>query len=386
MIVKSSLVAIAQAAVVIFTGTAVVQAQAQVPKLPPLNPAIPRPAIPGPAIPALQSKISGSIELISCAANMRDVHVSAGGQTVEAKPTPGNDFVWSYTIVGLPAGEHNVAPMLPPGMCPGGAWTPKMRRVTLSAQGTSTHQDFSYQVPPVAKRIAARTIASMIQLSFVGTHVHLNNYTGTFSRSGGRWHKAKDSYFQLGKELGGMKADFSIPEFSAGPLYYYVRDLNLSRVTAQVEGSAFKLSFPFESGGPVEIIGRCSTGSPAGDWVICPVGTDSTAPDFQVNNAHLDVYLTPARSATGGLTYGAVRAVFDASVRGGGAGSFFETTIKHNLKSVVENMVRTELEKTDVRNYVAAALQPTLNSLGVGSITGVRFEGAELVLESMPAR
>jgi hypothetical protein len=260
-----------------------------------------------------------------------------------------------------------------------------VRQVTVAAGGTASGQDFTYRVNRQTRRIRTSTIAALIETAFAGTQLHLNNYG---SRHGDSWHKANDSFLRLGPALGGRELRFNIPEvvirakvtlpLLPDPKYtarYYVNDFNLSGITARAQDGTFKISLNFESRG-TELKGRCSAG--------CIVGSDGTAPDFQINNAHLVVSLTPARHVTGGLSYGSVSAAFHARVDASGIGEFFDGTVKREIKSRLEPAIVQALSTDDVRTRVAAALRATLDRFGIGSITSVRVEGDDLVIEHIP--
>jgi hypothetical protein len=117
--------------------------------------------------------------------------------------------------------------------------------------------------------------------------------------------------------------------------------------------------------------------------LACPAGSDSTAPDFEINNALLEVHLTPTHNA-GNLTYGALRVTFEASVEGGGAGGIFEEEVERSIKRTVEDIVTRRLDQRGLRDAVARALRPELDRRRIGTIIAVRFEGGDLVIDSYP--
>jgi hypothetical protein len=210
---------------------------------------------------------------------------------------------------------------------------------------------------------------------FAGTQIRLNNYRGN------------DSFVRLPTSLGGLRIPFTIPVERHGAFSYYVRDINLSNIGVNRVGGAIRLRFQFESGGPAELKGRCR--GPVWD---CPFGSDSTAPDGQLNNLRVDVSLTPARfysrdSRSVDLSFGDVRvaASVSADIHGiigevPGIDGFIEEEIKEQLST----RIRAMIDQRSVRALVAANLRPVLDRLGIGTIQEVRFVGSTLLIRHQP--
>ena len=335
---------------------------------------------PRPMIPNLElsgkASVSGAIRLTDCSANFTDVSVTASGKTVVAEVDPSREFVFRYQITALPAGMHTVAPMLAAGRCVGGSWTPVSRGVDLMVGAATGGQDFEYRVPRKTTRIKGAVVASLIEWSFSGTQIHLNNYGPRHEDS---WHRANASYLRLGPALGGSETRFDIPEASKGPWRFYVNDVNVQSITVQSVPGAFKMLMKFESSG-TEIKGRCSA-------IVCVGATDAAAPDFQLDNAIVEISLVPAlhRTDTAGISYGAFTVRFSASVDGAGPlGETLDGLAKNKIKTIVEAKLSSALEQRSIKDRLAAAITPLLSSLGVLSITGVRMDGADLIIEYLP--
>jgi hypothetical protein len=340
---------------------------------------LPRPA------PTFTATISGTVRLIDCNASPANVRINVGTRSIQPRPIEGNDFVWSYTVSGLRPGTYTVRPAMAISRCRRGAWAPETREVRIeSGLASARDVNFEYRGPRTVTRLNAVLLAAIMQTVFDGSQIHLNNFTSRRHVVDGRdsWHLANDSFFTTPGRVGGRTVQFNIPEVSAGPLHYYVNDLNLSRVLVRTRPDAFRLILPFEDRG-TEIIGRCSNTTASID-PKCPAGSDSTAPNFEINSATLTVAFTFTRNAAGNLTYGPVTATFEATVRGGGAGSIFEDRLKRELKSRIEETVTRELNRQSLRDAVGEALRPELNRRGIGTVLVVRFEGPDLVIDSYP--
>ncbi|KAB2851382.1 MAG: hypothetical protein F9K44_01770 [Hyphomicrobiaceae bacterium] len=221
-------------------------------------------------------------------------------------------------------------------------------------------------------RVPMATIATTIQSVLRGTQVHLNNYG---RRHGNSWHKPNDSFVRLSAALGGREARLTLPEVR-GPAgrRYYVNDFNLSSVDASASGSAISLVLQFESRG-IELKGRCSGN------ITCFGASDDAAPDFNINNARLLIPLVPVRHG-GDLAYATVNATFSATVDGRGLGELIEGLVQRTIKREVEQAVEGQLNSADVRNRIASELRSrVLAPLRIGAITGIRVDGANLVID-----
>jgi hypothetical protein len=356
------------------------------------GPQLPKPTPPVPPGPARDKafrdagSLSGTIRVVDCNARPSDVHLSAGRVTVEPRPVEGSDSVWAYSISGLAAGSYTIAPVLASGKCIGGSWNPPSRRAEISGGLASVGRlDFEYTGHRVVTRINTLILAGLMQTAFRDTTIHVNNYSTTRHAVHGRdsWYVPNDSFVRFGSGMGGDEERFTVLEISEAPLRYYVRDFNLARVVVRPDGEVFKISFVFEDRGPAEIKGHCSNTTASVD-PACPAGSDSTAPDFEIGDARLDVQLPPAREAHGGITYGRVAVTFDARIDGAGLGELVETQVKREIKKTVEDIVTHILDRPDVRERVARLMQPELTRAGVGDVISARIVGRDLVIESYP--
>jgi hypothetical protein len=329
--------------------------------------------------------ITGTVQLIDCNASPANVRITIGTRTVQPQPVPGNDFLWSYTISGLSPGAYTVTPSLTRGWCGGGSWSPTTRRVTVENSLVAVRDmNFEYRGRRTVTRINASLLASLLEGAFRGTAIHLNNYTPRNHTVSDRdsWHVANDSFIRFSAATGGEERRFTLLEASAGPLRYYVHDLNVARIIVRPATEAFRVTFFFEGGGPVEIKGHCSNTTSSID-PACAAGSDSTAPDFEVNNARFDLNLRPIADR-GDLTYGPVEVTFDASVEGGGLGNIFESQVKEMIRERFVDFVTPMLDQPARRRIVARALRPALDRFGVGTVIAVRFERGDLVIDSYP--
>jgi hypothetical protein len=316
--------------------------------------------------------IAGAVRLVDCGARESDVTVSAGTRTVSVNRDPSNELVLRYRITGLAKGQHTVTPRLAAGKCPGGAWGPPSRNVRLNAGQSVTGQDFEYRVPRQTKRLEGAQLAALIEAAFRGTQVQLNNYG---PRHGDSWHKANDSLIRLGPGVGGGELRFDIAEIrGAAGRRYYVDHLSLTRLSVRPETGAVKLLLEFEKRG-AEIKGRC-----AGE-ASCFGASDDPAPDFSVNNARLELYLTPTRDPSGGIGYGPVRAAFSVVVDGAGMGELADGLVERQIKAAVEASARQALDQRTVQDHVVAALRPALDKMQIAAVAGVQMDGQDLLVE-----
>jgi hypothetical protein len=106
----------------------------------------------------IRSMISGRVTLENCVggpSNVR-IRVVGGGRTheVTGMPVPGNDFVISYSIRGLPAGRYTLTPYLVGVRCTG-VWRPASASVTIASRITNVRHNFAYAPwrPPAFERL-----------------------------------------------------------------------------------------------------------------------------------------------------------------------------------------------------------------------------------------
>lgn len=229
-------------------------------------------------------------------------------------------------------------------------------------------------------RIRTGIITQLIENVFKGTKIYLHNLG---PKKGKSWHQKNASYIQLSKTLGGKKQNFDIPESTVrarayGTLRYYVDNIKLSRLNVKKEDDAFKLSLFFESDG-TELKGYHTAR-------FVDFG-DRGAPDIQMNNMRLDVYLKPTKDNFGRLSYDDIDVKFDATIQAGGVCNIRGTDIcnrmfkyKKRIASAIESNLRAQLNNQRTRERLAASLYAQLRKFGIGRITGVGFQRNNLVI------
>ncbi|MEM7553650.1 MAG: CARDB domain-containing protein [Cyanobacteria bacterium P01_A01_bin.84] len=229
------------------------------------------------------------------------------------------------------------------------------------------------------RKINADLIARLIKGAVNGSELHLHNRGG---KRGDSYHQKNASYIKLSRLLGGTTQKFTIPETKIdakayGWLRYYVNDVNLSRFDIKRDGNRFKLSLFFESNG-TELKGYHTAR-------FVDFG-DKGAPDIQMNNMRLDIFLTPAKDSRGRLTYSQADVKFDAKIQAGGicnfkTVNFCGSSYKSKIAKGIENAVRAQINNPTTRNKLAAAFAPQLTKFGIGKIVSVRIQGSYLIVE-----
>lgn len=230
------------------------------------------------------------------------------------------------------------------------------------------------QAPPKVKKISANLIARLIKSAANGTKLHLHNL-GPKRGHIDSYHKEDASYIKLSNSLGGTTQRFTIPEHKInvhlGAWRYYINKVNLSDFDMERDGNRFKFSLFFESQ-DTELKGY-HTGS------VVDLG-DNGAPDVQMDNMRLDVYLKPAKDSQGRLTYsplGVNDVRFSANIYCRRIP--FCSNYKTAISKAIKDAVRGRLNSSTTRNQFAAGLKPVLRRLGIGRIISVRIQGSDLV-------
>ena len=348
---------------------------------------------PGPLAPP--TEVSGSLgslgtrQMPGCNATTSDISFLANGMPIGGrgldKPRVSvfaGPLGTLYKIKGLRPGTHVIAPKLRAGVCPAGDWSPASLTVTLrNDTDISSNQNFSYQVYTNARetRIPLIDVAREVLSVFIDTKIHMNNYG---PRRGDSWHMANDSWVDLPKALLGIRFPFNIPEGRDGPRRYYIQDMTtlpkLSLGTYGGESSpAVSIAFPFESDG-TELKGRCP-----GDNVTCWVGSDSGAPDFQINNARITAIFPIKPGGSAGITYDQVRLSFAAAIDGQGLGEFYEGEARTKIIQAIQPLSALFTNSPAI-NAVTQRWRILLDSRGVGHVYYVRGSGANLVIVHVP--
>ena len=229
------------------------------------------------------------------------------------------------------------------------------------------------------RKINADLMARLIKRAVGGSKLRLHNVG---RKRGDSYLRKNASYIQLSRLLGGTTQRFTVPETKIdagayGWLRYYINDVNLSRFDMKREGSRFKLSLFFESSG-TELKGYHTAR-------FVDFG-DKGAPDVQMNNMRLDVYLTPARDSRGRFTYSQADVKFNANIQASGicnfkTVNFCGTSYKRRIAKGIESAVRAQLNNPTTRNRLAAGFAPQLRRFGIKNIVSVRIQGSYLVIK-----
>lgn len=334
--------------------------------------------------------VTGQLSLDHCAAGLSNVKV---GLTVNGRPhrdinvtgVPGDSFRMQYEI-NLPAeAEANLelTPKLVGVSCPGGAWTPLNKRLTLGFNSrTRASQNFDYHVGLQRLSIPMTAIARIVQDKFVGMSMRLNNYDAAT-----RDRKSNDTVLRMPRDLGGEERIYDIPPVVRNPRTYYVNDINLNNVIVRPTATGLKLTLSFENAG-TEFLGFCRP-SNAGEEINCALG----APDVQANLS-VDIFLTLeryySRGAPVSISFGDVRVVANPNAQAGGVCGAIDvcdlfTDYKRQIKRAIEANLRAALDTTAVRDQVANALLSTLRGLSIGRVNSAGVEGRNFVIRYIPA-
>jgi len=218
--------------------------------------------------------------------------------------------------------------------------------------------------------------ASEMQAAFQGTKVHLNNYG---PRHGNSWYKGNDSYVELPASLGGAKQQFSFPVKNVNPFRFYMNDVNLASIQVNPSQGRLAIDFNFESSGK-EIKGRCAP--------YCPLGSDSSAPDIQMNNAKASVFLTPS-VRNDSISFSQVESGFAANIQAQGACDFIGlrtvceaiTNYKSEIKNSAKNAIQNAVDSDSIRNEIAEKMRLKLLSHGVREVVSVEVLSNILVIK-----
>lgn len=227
-------------------------------------------------------------------------------------------------------------------------------------------------------------LASEIQSMFQGTEMRLNNYG---PRNGHNWYKSNDSYIKFPSSLQLSKQTFSITPMNKIPYRYYIKNTNLSSVQVAQSQNKIAMTFNFESAGK-EIKGHCATSNVAKRLALCPLGSDLSAPDVQMNNAKATVYLTPAQYGNS-ISFSQVETDFTANIQAQGACDVIIlssacnglTGYKAGIKEAVKVATKAAVNQDGIRTLVAVALRRKLDEHGVTNIKSVSVVNGYLVVK-----
>ena len=225
-------------------------------------------------------------------------------------------------------------------------------------------------------RLPLSLLLPLIDGAFAGTTLRLHNYG---PRHGNSWHAPLASSLALGARLGGRSQAFTIDEFRNGSFRYYVNDINMSRLAFSRAGGAIRLTLDFESRG-TELKGRC-----AGGVFRCPVGSDDTAPDIQINGGSVTLDLFPAAHGNS-VAFNRVTSAFNGRIQAGGICRSFGdlcdrfTHYKARIRDAIQGAAGSMLAGATVKDLLATRLRPELDRAGVGNVVSAFLEGDNLVV------
>jgi hypothetical protein len=321
--------------------------------------------------------IGGEITLQHCPGGPNNVRVRVIGQGQTREVTgmrlPDDDLRLHYSVSGLPAGRYTVTPILAGVSCPGGTWQPRSATVTAGPRLTAMTQDFTYAIAVAENRISRSILTSAVRSVFDGTQIRLHNEGGN------------DSWVRLPAGLGGRVTRLDIPVYRDGARRYYVRDINLRSIDADVSGGLIRLGLHFEGNG-IELKGECR-----GSVIECPVGRDDSAPDVHLGSVSVNAFLKPERFVNADsvdVSFGEVdiQIAMNAQVRGvPGLVPGFNAAVGREIRRALHRQLMAMIDQRSVRAAVARELRRALDPLGIGRIQAVRFEGNTLVIRHIPA-
>jgi len=255
--------------------------------------------------------------------------------------------------------------------------------VTRSYQNNSTQQwiiktvESDNSTSKISKiQLPVSIFTNIIKKRFNGLKIHLNNYG---SRHGNSWYKGNSSYIKLPPFLNNKSYSFSIDPINKFPYRYYINDINLESFNITAKQNRFLIQFNFEEHG-TEIKGRCSNNP-----ILCIKGSDSSAPDIQMNHAVASVYLTPT-VRNNSISYSNVSTKFKANITVGktckALGSLCTSIFdyKSKIKQEVEKSMQILLDKNFIRNKIASAIRGELSKHRVKKIISAKIQGDMMII------
>jgi len=342
-------------------------------------------------------EIAGTIRIENCGAGpdniVLEVRDGRNVWPVSVTAVPGNDFLFQYRSPLPRAQGYSLHSRLTGIECRGGVWTPEMPLPFTASYGQpQLRRDLQFAVPARELRLPLTTVAGLVRNAFRGLVVHLNNFDPA---TGGE--RANDSYVRLPERLGGGQWQLPLFPVRTGPRTYYVNDVNLQSTTVRATDTGLRVQLDFESdnnAGRMELVGVCRddagciVGAPDVDLSLRVFIDLALARHFVSGTGHTvsfsDVSVTaePTTVVNGvcqlnwcalvGAPLPISECVFDVCD--------LVTSYRSTIRRVVEDSIRNALDTQDVRNRIGRAIREELTRLGVGSLTGVRIEGSNLVL------
>ena len=342
--------------------------------------------LPSKATIALQAKVKGKLSMPGC--NLKP-QFKVSNKLVLAKNLKLTKFSdgYLYTLTLLAATKvAKIKPYVDLNKCIGN-WSPFDTLVVVKKAGeTIYNKNFKFKPGIYKKKIPIGLLTSLLQNNFKGTKIRLNNYG---PKHGNSWYKGNSSYVQLSSALGGKKQKFSIPAINTIPYRYYVNNVNLQSISVDHANNKLRIRFKFEGKG-TEIKGRCKSGNLIKN-IACAAGSDSSAPDVQMNGAVASVYLKPkVYGDKSTITYGDININFKAKIQAqgickiGGDICNAVSNYKSKIRKGIKNAMRTNPDNNKVRKAVANALRSLIKSQGIKNIINVVIYNGNLIIQYRP--
>jgi hypothetical protein len=215
--------------------------------------------------------------------------------------------------------------------------------------GSSTPPAAKATVPGKVAHVPFAVIGTHLDAALRGTSLRLHTFQG------------QGSFLQLGPTLGGQRIPLVLEEGvttinlngAAYAVHYWLNDVRSSQLSVSTTSGHFVLSMGFESDGRELVV----SGSPPG---VLPSSAD-------VDDARMNLTLTPAVDPTGHPSYGAVDAAFTGrySCQGGLLGPLcgpLAPMLGNYANAQVRNSVARYLMTPELRSRIGAAVWASMTS------------------------
>lgn len=224
--------------------------------------------------------------------------------------------------------------------------------------------------------------------------VRVNNYTPRqheFNPTGERaFLRPGDCFFSVNMSGSSFRLPFTIDMVEGGPenrCKAYINDWNSNSVNVSTSGGRVLVRLNFENNG-TELITNCYNNGCCEGNIFCP---GAGCPDYELNNAWIEMYLTPVLSG-GRLDYTS-EVAFNVDVRELGAdpctNNFWAFLCdwgviprvgdrQNRIRQAIENNLRAQLDSPSLRTAINLALNSAVSSTGVdlSRCSSVSIDGA----------
>jgi hypothetical protein len=220
-------------------------------------------------------------------------------------------------------------------------------------------------------------VAAGMHTRLDGLRIRLHNYRSNGGRGG---HEANASSIRFAT---GETQTFDIPTVENGAHRYYLNEINLERVLVRaLPGRGIRLALSFEGNG-TEIKSHCR-----GTIFQCPVGSDDSAPDVQIQHAKVEVVFAP-RPFEGGLTLVPSDIDFTAEIRAGGicGGPDICNAFGHyrvHIRRAMQSHFGRHLRAVEMQRSIANAMRPALDLMRIGFVHKAAVRGTNIVVVHSP--